>query len=183
VIAALETVPGLANVSSSLSAASGAGADGPKTYIRVDQESALSYTGELETQDTLGVTGKAKAAVLAMPNLPADVTVSEGFQSAQQTEGFAGLANAMLIAIVIVIAVLIITFGSLVHWLDIILSIIVAPVGAAILLTLTDRVLGISAMIGLLMLIRHRRHQCGCADRPRAEQPARTRHEHARRAD
>ena len=153
VIAALETVPGLANVSSSLSAASGAGADGPKTYIRVDQESALSYTGELETQDTLGVTGKAKAAVLAVPNLPADVTVSEGFQSAQQTEGFAGLANAMLIAIVIVIAVLIITFGSLVHWLDIILSIIVAPVGAAILLTLTDRVLGISAMIGLLMLI------------------------------
>ncbi|MFN8447908.1 MAG: efflux RND transporter permease subunit [Anaerolineae bacterium] len=33
------------------------------------------------------------------------------------------------------------------------MSIIVAPVGAAILLTLTNRVLGISAMIGLLMLI------------------------------
>ena len=59
----------------------------------------------------------------------------------------------MGIAIVIVVVILIITFGSLVHWLDIILSIIVAPVGAAVLLTLTNRVLGISAMIGLLMLI------------------------------
>jgi HAE1 family hydrophobic/amphiphilic exporter-1 len=51
------------------------------------------------------------------------------------------------------VLILIITFGSLVHWLDIILSIVVAPVGAAVLLTLTNRVLGISAMIGLLMLI------------------------------
>jgi HAE1 family hydrophobic/amphiphilic exporter-1 len=48
---------------------------------------------------------------------------------------------------------LIITFGSPVHWLDIILSIMVAPVGAAVALALTGRVLGISAMIGMLMLI------------------------------
>src|SRR5690606_41206410 len=62
-------------------------------------------------------------------------------------------ANAMVIAITIVILILIITFRSVVHWLDIILSIVVAPMGAAVLLTLTDRVLGISALIGLLMLI------------------------------
>ncbi len=152
VIATLDGVPGLTNVSSSLSTA-GASDNGPKTYIRVDQQSALSFSGELETEDTLGVTGKAKQAVLTMPNLPSDVTVSEGFQSSQQTEGFASLGKAMGIAIVIVIVVLIITFGSLVHWIDIILSIIVAPVGAAVLLTLTNRVLGISALIGLLMLI------------------------------
>jgi HAE1 family hydrophobic/amphiphilic exporter-1 len=59
----------------------------------------------------------------------------------------------MGIAIGIVILILIVTFGSLVHWLDIILSIVVAPVGAAVALTLTNRVLGISALIGLLMLI------------------------------
>ena len=153
VIAMLNSVPGLTNASSSLAQASAGGTDGPKTYIRVDQVSALTFTGELETDDTLGVTAEAKKAVTAMPSLPADVTVSEGFQSSQQTEGFAGLASAMLIAIVIVIILLIITFGSFVHWIDIILSIIVAPVGAALLLTLTNRVLGISALIGLLMLI------------------------------
>ena len=155
VIATLDAVDGLANVTSSLATAEAGGAseDAPTTYIRVDGQSALSYTGELETQNTLGVTSQAKAAVLAMPNLPVEITVSEGFQSSQQTEGFAGLASAMLIAITLVIVLLIITFKSAVHWLDIILSIVVAPMGAAVLLTLADRVLGISALIGLLMLI------------------------------
>jgi HAE1 family hydrophobic/amphiphilic exporter-1 len=154
VIATLNNVDGLTNVSSSLAAAgTGSGNDGPVTFIRVDQQSALSFTGELETENTLGVTGAAKQALLAMPNLPSDVTVSEGFQSSQQTEGFASLGKAMGIAILLVIIILIVTFGSFVHWLDIILSIIVAPVGAAVLLTVTGRVLGISAMIGLLMLI------------------------------
>ena len=54
---------------------------------------------------------------------------------------------------VLVVLILIVTFGSLVHWLDIMLSVVVAPVGAAVALALTNRVLGISAMIGLLMLI------------------------------
>ncbi len=154
VIATLNGVDGLTNVTSNLSSASaGASGNSPVTYIRVDRQSAVSYTGELETENTLGVTAQAKAAIAAMPSLPSDVTVSEGFQSSMQTEGFASLGKAMGIAIVLVIIILIITFGSLVHWLDIILSIIVAPVGAAVLLTLTNRVLGISAMIGLLMLI------------------------------
>jgi HAE1 family hydrophobic/amphiphilic exporter-1 len=79
--------------------------------------------------------------------------VSEGFESSLQTEGFASLFVAMGIAIVIVIVILMITFGSLVHWIDIMLSVVVAPVGAAVALALTNRVLGISALIGMLMLI------------------------------
>jgi HAE1 family hydrophobic/amphiphilic exporter-1 len=59
----------------------------------------------------------------------------------------------MIIAVVLMVVILIVTFGSPVYWLAIILSIIVAPVGAAVALTLTNSVLGISAMIGLLMLI------------------------------
>lgn len=151
VIDTLNNVEGLANVSSNLAAETSS--DAPPTYIRIDGQSAAQYTGELETSNTLGVTNAAKAAVLAMPNLPATVTVSEGFNTRLQTEGFANLFLAMGIAIAIVIVILIITFGSFVHWLDIILSIIVAPVGAAIALTLANRVLGISALIGLLMLI------------------------------
>jgi len=59
----------------------------------------------------------------------------------------------MGIALVIVILILIFVFGSPIYWMAIIFSVIVAPVGAAIALTLTDRVLGISALIGLLMLL------------------------------
>ncbi|MFN8561031.1 MAG: hypothetical protein U0703_05270 [Anaerolineae bacterium] len=39
-----------------------------------------------------------------MPNLPSDVTVSEGFQSSMQTEGFASLGKAMGIAIVLLLS-------------------------------------------------------------------------------
>lgn len=154
IIAALNAVPGLTNVSSNLGGLTGAtGSDAPTTFIRIDQQSAVRFTGELETENTLGVTAAAKDAILALPGLPATVTVSEGFETRLQTEGFANLIVAMGIAIAIVIVLLMLTFGSVVHWLDIILSIIVAPVGAAVALALTDRVLGISAMIGLLMLI------------------------------
>ncbi|MBW4435613.1 MAG: efflux RND transporter permease subunit [Pleurocapsa minor GSE-CHR-MK-17-07R] len=154
VVATLEEVEGLSNVRSNLAGFGGAaGDDAPPTYIRIDGQAALRYTAELETQNTLGVTAAAKEAVLGIPDLPASITVSEGYETQLQTQGFANLFVAMGIAIVIVVALLMLTFRSVVHWLDIILSIIVAPVGAAILLTLTDRVLGISALIGLLMLI------------------------------
>lgn len=156
VIDTLNDVPGLTNISSNLaqiSAAGGGGDDSPATYIRIDRESAVRFTGELETENTLGVTREAIETINALPELPATVKVSQGFESELQTEGFQSLFVAMGIAIVIVVLILMITFGSVVHWLDIILSVAVAPVGAAVLLALTDRVLGISAMIGLLMLI------------------------------
>ena len=154
VIDTLNNVDGLANVSSNLAGLAGGGGDNaPTTFIRIDGQSAVRFTGELETENTLGVTAAAKAAITNLPGLPAAIKVSEGFESQLQTQGFANLFVAMGIAIAIVIIILIITFGSLVHWIDIILSIAVAPVGAAIALALTDRVLGISAMIGMLMLI------------------------------
>jgi multidrug efflux pump subunit AcrB len=153
VIDTLNNVPGLANATSNLLLVGEASADAPTSYIRIDGEPAVRFSAELETENTLGVTADAKEAVLAIPDLPDTISVSEGFETELQTQGFASMITAMGIAIGIVIVILIITFGSLVHWLDIILSIIVAPVGAAVLLTLTNRVLGISAMIGLLMLI------------------------------
>lgn len=154
VIDTLNGIPGLTNVTSNLQQVGGGGdSDGPTTFIRIDGESAVRFTGELETENTLGVTREAIEAIQAMPNLPASIKVSQGFESELQTEGFQSLFVAMGIAIVIVVIVLVFTFGSVVHWLDIILSIAVAPVGAAVLLAITNRVLGISAMIGLLMLI------------------------------
>jgi multidrug efflux pump subunit AcrB len=153
VIDTIEAVDGIANVTSNLTTIAAAGADGPQTIIRIDGETAVRYTGELETENTLGVTQDAITAVNAIPNLPADLTVSQGFETETQTQGFASLFVAMGIAIFLMVIILIFTFGSPVYWLAIIFSIVVAPVGAAIALTLTDRVLGISAMIGLLMLI------------------------------
>jgi multidrug efflux pump subunit AcrB len=152
VIDTLNTIPGITNATSDL-AAVGTSEDAPATYIRIDQESAVSFSAELETDNTLGVTEQALTKIKELPDIPESVTVSQGFNSELQSQGFQGLIVAMVIAAGLVVLILLFTFRSVVFWFAIILSIIVAPVGAAVLLTLTDRVLGISAMIGLLMLI------------------------------
>jgi multidrug efflux pump subunit AcrB len=153
VLDTLNGIPGIANASSDLQQVSNDSDNAPRTYIRINGQSAVSYSAELETENTLGVTQQAMEAIQQLPDLPTAVTVSQGFNSELQTEGFQSLGISMAIAIGLVVLLLMITFRSVVHWFDIAFSILVAPVGAAVLLTITNRVLGISAMIGLLMLI------------------------------
>lgn len=148
VVEALSKIPGLTNITSSLGLVGDT-----QSFLRVGSQPAVQYTAELEVTDTLGVTRQAIAAVRAIPDLPATLTVGEGFQSQQQTEGFAQTFGAMGIAVVAVYLVMLVTFGSLVHPFTILFSLPLAVVGAALLLTVTDRVVGISALVGMLMLI------------------------------
>jgi len=153
IIETMNNIEGIANVTSNFvdpTTSNGASA----TYIRVNQQTAFSYTGELETEDTIGVQQKAVDAIKALPEVASNpnITVSRGFQSELQAEGFVSLFSAMGLAILIMVVVLIFSEKSLVYWLAIIFAIVVAPVGAAIGLTLADRVLGIPALTGTLML-------------------------------
>ncbi|GMR09432.1 MAG: hypothetical protein BMS9Abin28_0250 [Anaerolineae bacterium] len=143
VLTALNEVEGLANASSN---------QGEQAMIlRVDGESAVRYTGELETANTIGVTNAAKERLESI--VPAGVTVSEGFESRQQTEGFQQALRALLISIIAVYGVMVITFRSLVHPFTILFSLPMAVIGAAIALWLTDSVVGIPVMVGMMMLV------------------------------
>ncbi|MFV1858415.1 MAG: efflux RND transporter permease subunit [Anaerolineales bacterium] len=143
VLTALNEVEGLANASSN---------QGEQALIlRVDGESAIRYTGELETANTIGVTNAAKERLESI--VPAGVTVSEGFESSQQTEGFQQALRALLISIIAVYVVMVITFRSLVHPFTILFSLPMAVIGAAIALWLTDSVVGIPVMVGMMMLV------------------------------
>lgn len=153
IIETMNNIEGIANVTSNfVDPASGNGAS--STFIRVNQETAFSYSGDLETQDTIGVQTKAVEAVRTLPEIQnnPNISVSRGFQSELQTQGFVSLFAAMGIAIMIMVVLLILSVQSLTYWLAIIFAIVVAPVGAAIGLTLADRVLGIPALTGMLML-------------------------------
>ncbi len=140
----------IANVSSSIDSATGGGGD---SIIRIDGRPAISFGGELETENTLGVTDAAKQAVAAVEALPNGAEVTEGFDSQQQVEGFQSMVTAIGYSILIVYAVMALTFRSLIHPFTILFSIPFALVGAAIALYITSSVLGISAMIGLMMLV------------------------------
>jgi multidrug efflux pump subunit AcrB len=139
----LEGVDGLANVSSNLS--------DQNQILRVDSQSAVLYSGEIETSNTLGVIAEAKQALAKA--LPAGLTVSEGFESQQQTEGFAQAARAILVSILAVYLVMVIAFRSFVHPFTILFSLPLAIIGAAIALWITNRVVGLTAMVGLMMLV------------------------------
>lgn len=152
IIAELESLEGVTNVNSSLSLVTNNGGDVSQTFIRVNGVPAAQYTADLETQDTLGVTNQALEKVRNL-DLPDSFTVGQGFVSELQSEGFSQMFRAMGIAVVIVYFVMVLTFGSFVHPVTILFSLPLAVVGAAIALAVTGRVLGLSSMVGLLMLV------------------------------
>lgn len=142
--------PDLTNVISNLDRATVSGSD---TLIRLNGQPAVSFSGELNTDDTLGLTETAQEAVAALNSLPAGVGVAEGFNSQQQTSGFAGTVAAIGYSILLVYAIMALTFRSLVQPFTILFSLPFALVGAALALFLTGSALNISALIGLLMLV------------------------------
>jgi len=143
VIATLEQIDGLANVSSN--------AADETVILRVDGKPAIRYSGEVETDDSMGLAAAAKAEVETI--LPAGVTVSEGFESEMQTRSFAQAIQALLISIVVVYLVLVITFRSFVQPFTILFSLPLAMIGAAILLWITNRVVGLPVLVGMMMLV------------------------------
>lgn len=143
-------LPDITNVTSNVDQAA---LGGDETIIRIDGRPAISFGGELETENTLGVTSAAKEAIGNLSSLPAGTEVTEGFDSEQQVEGFQGMITAIGYSIILVYLVMALTFRSFIHPFTILFSLPFALVGASVALFLTDSVLGISAMIGLLMLV------------------------------
>ena len=90
---------------------------------------------------------------LADLDLPSGVTAEVGGLAETQAASFQQLGIAMLVAIAIVFMLLVATFRSLVQPLILLVSIPFAATGAIALLLATGTPLGISALIGMLMLI------------------------------
>jgi HAE1 family hydrophobic/amphiphilic exporter-1 len=149
VLSELEQVEGLINVESSLRL----DRNGQLTTIgRSNGQLAVTFTAEVMDQDSLGVNQDAQDRVAAL-SLPPGVSVTEGFATEQQTSGFADMGKSIGISVIIVYLVMVITFAAGLPPFDILFSLPFAVVGAAVALTLADRVLGISSMVGLMMLV------------------------------
>jgi preprotein translocase subunit SecF len=158
VLTTLNNVEGLVNVE--LENDFGDGTDSP-VYIRIDGETALRYIAEVESEDTLGITAIAIEEVQAAVDELADsgddlnvpIEIAQGFESQQQEEGVAEIFVSMIIASAIAIVLLAVTFRHIIIPFEIFVSLPLSFLGAGIALTLTNRVLGLPALVGLLMLI------------------------------
>ncbi len=130
------------------------GAQGSIT--RIDERPASSITADITSDDTGGVSRTVQErldALRADGRIPSDVDVQLAGVTQQQNTAFGGLFASMAVAILLVYVMMVLTFNSLVTPFIIMFSLPLATIGAFPALFLTHRAVGISALIGFLMLI------------------------------
>ncbi len=126
------------------------------SITRINEQPASSISAEITSADTGAVSLAVKDAVDALKadgTIPANVEVTLAGVTQQQNEAFGGLFASMGVAILLVYVMLVLTFNSLVTPFVILFSLPLALIGAFAALYLTGRPIGISALIGFLMLI------------------------------
>ncbi len=130
--------------------------DAQGSITRIDEQPASSISAEITSDDT-GAVSLAVAAEVdrlkAAGAIPPNVEVTLAGVTQQQNEAFGGLFASMGVAILLVYVMLVLTFNSLVTPFVILFSLPLALIGAFPALYLTGRPIGISALIGFLMLI------------------------------
>ena len=131
-------------------------ADVQGSITRIDQAPAASVTAEIVSEDTGAVSAAVQAeidALVADGTIPPAVNVELAGVSQQQAEAFGGLFASMGVAILLVYVMMVLTFNSLITPFIIMFSLPLATIGAFPALFLTGRPIGVSALIGFLMLI------------------------------
>ncbi len=131
-------------------------ADVQARITRINELPSATISGEITSGDT-GATSQAVQATIddlrASGAIPPVVTVELGGVTAQQAEAFGGLFVAMGVAVLLVYLAMVLAFNSLITPFIILFSLPLAAIGAFPALLLTGRPIGISALIGFLMLI------------------------------
>jgi HAE1 family hydrophobic/amphiphilic exporter-1 len=126
------------------------------SITRINGAPAAQITAEVTSKDTGTVSREVSTQVddlVASGALPAGVSVTLTGVTAQMNEAFSGLFTSMAVAILLVYIMMVLAFNSLVTPFIIMFSLPLATIGAFPALFLTGRPIGVSSLIGFLMLI------------------------------
>ncbi len=126
------------------------------SITRIDESPAASISAEIASADTGKVSQDVQAeidALVADGSIPQGVDVRLAGVTQQQSEAFGGLFVSMGVAVLVVYVAMVLTFNSLITPFIILFSLPLATIGAITALYVTGRPLGVSALIGFLMLI------------------------------
>jgi HAE1 family hydrophobic/amphiphilic exporter-1 len=126
------------------------------TITRVNAAPSSTVTADIVSEDTGAVSLAVQQELDELESsgaVPAGVSVEIGGVSEQQAEAFGGLFTAMGVAVVLVYVMLVLTFNSLITPFIVLFSLPLATIGAFPALLITGRPIGVSALIGFLMLI------------------------------
>jgi HAE1 family hydrophobic/amphiphilic exporter-1 len=126
------------------------------SVTRVDGSPAATISATVTSQDQGAVSTEAQSRVdglAASGAIPEGVSVRLAGVTQQQNEAFGSLFFSMGVAVLAVYLVMVVVFGSLIDPFVILFSLPLATIGAFPALLITGRPIGISALIGFLMLI------------------------------
>jgi len=126
------------------------------SITRIDGEPAAQITAEVTTQDTGKVSTEVQKQIdglEAAGSLPAGVDVRLAGVTEQMNSAFSSLFSSMAVAILLVYVMMVLAFNSLITPFVILFSLPLATIGAFAALFITGQPVGVSALIGFLMLI------------------------------
>jgi HAE1 family hydrophobic/amphiphilic exporter-1 len=124
----------------------------PSHVSHTDTVLSATITGTITAKDVGSVNQAVQKQIDRLPAHPGVEIKASGI-SEMMTETFSRMFIAILIAIVIVLAIVIIIMRSIINPLIIMVSIPLAFIGSILALLITGHTLGVSAMMGLLMLV------------------------------
>jgi HAE1 family hydrophobic/amphiphilic exporter-1 len=119
---------------------------------RVDQRQAATIYGTITSDDLRAVSGKVDDAIGQVEKAPG-VEIKKGGIFEEQEEAFGSLYIVLAFAVLVVYIVMVASLGSLMNPLIIMVSLPFATIGSFFALFITQREIGLPAMIGFLMLI------------------------------
>jgi HAE1 family hydrophobic/amphiphilic exporter-1 len=126
--------------------------NGPSTVITTKGVRSATVTVTPKSDD-IGTASAAISKAVDKVDLPQGATATIGGVTTQQSDSFGQLGIALLVAILIVYVVMVATFKSLRQPLLLLVAVPFAATGAIILQRLSNIPLGVSSIIGVLMLV------------------------------
>ena len=119
---------------------------------RIDEKLAASITAIITAKD-IGTVNRAVQQKIDSLTVAPGVFISQGGTIKMMQESFSGMFIAIIVASLLAFAVIAVTFRSLVTPIVIMISLPLASIGALLGLLIAGQTLGISAMMGVLMLV------------------------------
>jgi HAE1 family hydrophobic/amphiphilic exporter-1 len=165
-----KTVPDLLNLPIRSSLPGGAGANGvsrdillqqvarpiygvgPSEISRLNRQRYIAVTGTPEGRSAGEIQADIEKALAGMP-MPSGYFWDWGSSQQRRGQEFAGMGLAVVLAIALIYMLLASQFESFVHPLTVLLSVPLSAVGVVLALFLTGRPFGLTAFIGLLLLV------------------------------
>jgi HAE1 family hydrophobic/amphiphilic exporter-1 len=119
---------------------------------RIDQRRAATIYSTITSDNLAAVSGKVDDAISQVEK-PAGLEIQKGGIFQEQEEAFSSLYMVLAVAVIVVYIVMVASLGSVINPLIILVSLPFATIGSFFALFITQREIGLPAMIGFLMLI------------------------------